>query len=359
MTTHYTLQILPGTGYANGINEAGQVVGAYVDGDFTVPAWWIPTPVPGALLTHPPQYALNLYSTAGSLPFTRVDNDGNAIGLQQPSVFNIASGGSFNTPLTSLADINNNGQVVGRFADGGSGVLSFLTGAHVEFGADGIGTPIGSGINNSGAVVGSSTDGMGNTTGFYFPGNVIDLPDAGLNLVDINDSGMAIGTSTALGQPVYMDFQNFNINKPPTPQAIPLAGSTYEANPSQVSAINNGNTIVGAGTGFPASYPFVYQVGQSGPPANLNDLVVNSAGYSLVDARDINDAGQIVGKAVGPDGTFGYVATPILLFRILPNLLPIIENILRSLTTEVKRAEGPALTDAQKKLLDALRKQQA
>jgi hypothetical protein len=358
MTTHYTLQILPGTGFANGINQAGQVVGAYVDGDFTVPAWWIPTPVPGALLTHPPQYALNLYSAAGNLPFTRVDNDGNAIGLQQPSVFNIVSGGLFNTPLTSLADINNNGQVVGRFADGGSGVLSFLTGAHVEFGANGIGTPIGSGIDNSGVVVGSSTDGMGNTTGFYFPGNVIDLPDAGLSLVDINDARMAIGTTLDLG-PVYMDFQNFNINKPPAPQAISLAGSTYEANPSQVSAINNGNTIIGTGTGFPTSYPFVYQVGQSGVALNLNTLVMNPAGYTLLDARDINDAGQIVGKAVGPDGTFGYVATPILLFRILPNLLPILENILHNLVVDPHKGQHATLTDAQKKLLDELRKQHA
>jgi hypothetical protein len=78
-----------------------------------------------------------------------------------------------------------------------------------------------------------------------------------------------------------------------------------------------------------------------------------------LDARDINDAGQILGKAVGPDGTFGYVATPILLFRILPNLLPILENILHNLVVDPHKGQHATLTDAQKKLLDELRKQHA
>ena len=46
---------------------------------------------------------------------------------------------------------------------------------------------------------------------------------------------------------------------------------------------------------------------------NLNDLLVNLAGRDLISARDINDAGRIVGFGVPPDGVRlrGFLLVPV------------------------------------------------
>jgi hypothetical protein len=364
VTTYYLIQILPGTGFANGINDGGDVVGAFVDAEngFTVPAWWKPTPLPGASPLHPPQYNINLCPVPASTPFLKVDNNGNAIGLPGSIIYNIHNGGEFKVPLTNMVDLNNSGLVVGQVESGGSGFFNFNTGVQGQFGPGGDGNPIGSGVNSGGDVVGTATDSMGNKTGFYFPGNVIDLPYQGLSLSDINDNKIAIGTSTVANSPVvYMNFQNFDINNPPDQQLVPFvfSQSGVSAGVTAIaSAINNSNVLVGvANPGTPGSYAFVYEIGQTGLAPDISGLVLNRGGYSILDARDINDGGQIVGQALGPNGKFAYVASPILLFRLLPNLLPIIENILRGLTTEAKRADDPGLNDSQKSLLAELRKQ--
>ncbi len=86
-------------------------------------------------------------------------------------------------------------------------------------------------------------------------------------------------------------------------------------------AVNNNGVIVGSvwfsSTNPAGSYPFVYEgpskpgaiVGSSHPAQNLNSLVV-AGPNNLLDARDINDSGVIVGVS-SYKGQSGYVAAPI------------------------------------------------
>ena len=61
-------------------------------------------------------------------------------------------------------------------------------------------------------------------------------------------------------------------------------------------------------------------------------------------------------NGLGPGGEAGYVATHVLVFRELPNLLNLIEHVLRSLNAQVKQAERPKLNAAQRQLLANSRK---
>jgi hypothetical protein len=86
------------------------------------------------------------------------------------------------------------------------------------------------------------------------------------------------------------------------------------------TAVNAGGAAVGyaptLATPFPGiafdSCAFVYQVGQAGAAANLNDLIYpRTTEWYLTDAFDINESGQIVGTAWGSDGVWRpYIATP-------------------------------------------------
>jgi hypothetical protein len=358
VTTYY-IEILPGTGYASGINDIGEVVGTIIEGDSLVPAWWIPTPGRDPLLQ--PQYTLGTGIPPGNFSqFSRIDNSGNAIGLQEPSLFNIKQKKAVaKLPFTDAVAINNNNLVVG-----GDVVFNWKT--QKQVGApipppDGTTPAIAQGMNNLGDVVGSA--GM---NGFFYSGNVHYFNEnLGLILVDINDSRIAIGTvATGGGQPVYMNLQS--LDPIPQPSVIPFAddgtavGIGDPVGQPSVNAINGGNTIVGSASGgggtLEQTYPFVYQIGQTGSASNLNDLIFRPGGWYLEDAVDINAAGQIVGAATSGIGQAGYVATPILIFRELPGLIQLLGNVLRSLDIRESQSERPAATVQQRRTLASARK---
>jgi hypothetical protein len=312
--TSYEVVILPDKGYggfANGINEQGVVVGATLDADLNpTPSWWIPGPPPSWWA--PPEYTLGvagpLERSAGQL--TRVNSIDNAVGLGNSTLFNVnfPNSSGVTLPFTGAGDLNQElvvggNQIWSRLMQKVVSTMPLLAGQSGQI------SPTGAGINNLGDVVGSAGEEMGF---FYYTNqpmlwNMQQFPDGQL-LVDINDKRMAVGSSQDV--PAYFNLFEINPDSLPLPREIPFDDQTATPGEAgEAKAINSGNTIVG-NLDVDYGYPFVYQVGQAGHAANLNDLATNKQGAVLSDASDINDAGQIVGMAYTDGYQAGYIATP-------------------------------------------------
>jgi probable HAF family extracellular repeat protein len=186
----------------------------------------------------------------------------------------------------------------------------------------------GTALNNLGQVVGTATGG-GKTRVFAFDPSLpegslrrlLDLGDItpigklpadktirGM-MTSLNDLGQATGVRIiptgdlgAFGADLTRD-SDFLADKALTPP--------YDS--SLVFSINNENIAVGAGVlaaapGSEAGY-WTSDLDYEFPKLNEIALPPNS-GWVLLDARAINDAGVIVGRALGPDGqTIGYILT--------------------------------------------------
>ena len=300
----YDLTILDGVGWANGINDSGEVVGigSTSGGAVYCGSWWIPGPT---------EYGLQQTSQGEQL--FKVDNAGDAIGVPD-QLFNInteATVASLSDQFFGPYDLNNAYQILGEIGDRVA-IYNWNTSSTVLL--DPLPGQIGieaSCINNYGDVVGSSGG-----QGFLYSGGVMsEVVNCGF--FDINDHKLAVGESA--GAPAYVDLSQAN----PQLQLIPLP--TAPAPPpgfgaGWATAVNAGRIIVGLAptqvTPFAGvilyTYPFVYQAGQFGAAANLNDLIYPpTTEWYLSDAFDINEAGQIVGTAWGSDGAWRpYVATP-------------------------------------------------
>lgn len=137
------------------------------------------------------------------------------------------------------------------------------------------------GINTGGLVVGSSDSALDyNQHAVLFTAlGTIDLGTQGQSssAYDINDSGLIVGRSgndgvlfTAFGTATLGTLGGFH---------------------SQANGVNNLGQIVGWATNpGDQSRAFVYS---NGSMTNLNSLLAPLSGWMIVDARDINDAGQI------------------------------------------------------------------
>jgi|HubBroStandDraft_1064217.scaffolds.fasta_scaffold00096_40 hypothetical protein len=311
----YDLQILSGVGWANGINESGDVVGI----TFNSPSnpydigncatWWIPTAF---------GYGPGTQGWLGG-QLQKVNSAGDAVPqkFDTMEIWNILSNASVATVPKDAGqvfwDVNDHDTALGNFGliydwhSGGPGTqLAPLPGQSYI---------LGGGINNHGDVVGKSGD-----HGFFYSGGKMLDVGAG-ELDDINDNRLGVGFSD--GAPVYVD-----LSKPsPVFQTIPAPTGTWPASAlgytyPYATAVNNAGTVVGIGSGGKApyfNYAFVYQSGSGGASTavDLNTLVPPGSPF-LWDAFDINDVGQIVGTAlIGSGlpaddlaGCVPYVASP-------------------------------------------------
>jgi hypothetical protein len=165
------------------------------------------------------------------------------------------------------------------------------------------------GVNSHSHIVGA----MDNHAFIYSAGKVRDLGVGWLR--DINDDGFAVGTlpgSLPNSEiPAWVNCQD----PAATLQPIPLApGYTT----GQALAINATGTIVGfMGQAWPdLGVAFVYDLKKPYELAHdLNKRIQLDSGWTLWDACDINDKGQIVGTAFAPYGSPGsritaYLLTP-------------------------------------------------
>lgn len=212
-------------------------------------------------------------------------------------------------------DINNAGQVVGTSNTSIQGIrmdraFVWSEGAMVDLGAL---SPYGSSganaINASGQIVGFASDPHGGVTHavLWDKGRLVDLGGGSLSSLygssarDINDAGHIVG-SDQRDAVLWLNGERTVLGG--------LAGDVW----STAAAINNAGLIVG--TSDPSSGVANDEravMWLDGRVIDLNSLAeVASSGWTLLSATDINDAGQIVGMGITPQGFFqGYVLSPV------------------------------------------------
>src|SRR6266511_1167641 len=174
------------------------------------------------------------------------------------------------------------------------------------------------GINAAGKIVGKSVTGAAGPFHAYRTLAIDPADPRGLRILSINDLGtMSQNPSTDYSEAQAInDFDevvgasmegsnpavtNAFVHRPGTgfTDLNALPGHNY----SIAYGINNAGQVVGyskSGTGG-SDRAFLWQKGGSGM-RNLNDLIAAGTGLELHSAEWINDAGKIVGWALGQDG---------------------------------------------------------
>jgi len=219
--------------------------------------------------------------------------------------------GTLGGPISGGLGINNAGQVAGYSWTATNETDAFL----YEHGSMiSLGEGSASGINNAGQVVGLN-DHLGTLGGFY------------TGAFAINDLGQKTGYSDTFGA-IPFDFAN---------GVIPLDTVLYPGDGAFHAFISDGNGMTDLGT-IGQALSVGYGINNRGQVvgglvditaggigsaflydgkrmADLNSLVDPRSGWSIVDARGINDAGQIVAFGTNPNvqggGGHALLLTPI------------------------------------------------
>jgi probable HAF family extracellular repeat protein len=305
---------------APAINNLGQVVGWYTGTDGNPHA---------VLISGGVRTELGSLGSSGSYA-NRINDSGQVVGGSGPdAVVWTAPGvmqdiGSLKGPGggSSARDINNNGEVVGGSKIAGSTAyhaFSWQAGVMTDLGAiggwSGVAT-VATAINDYGQIVGEAKNGNGASDPFLYSGGAMyDLGTLGGTLgqaCDINNSGQVVGYSQN-SQGYYRAF--LSVGGGPLQDLGTLGG-----NQALAKAINSSGIIVGlAETGIvipppvgPEYVPQAFISDGVGPMQNLNSLIDTASGWTITDATDINDLGQIVGYGTNLSGQSDYVLlTPI------------------------------------------------
>ncbi len=170
-------------------------------------------------------------------------------------------------------------------------------------------------INSAGQAVGISGQ-CGTAVGgasaehmlLWQHGSVTSLPTLGGQYwntpMDINDNGDVTGFSDHAGDSVgNPNFTTFIWTKNGGTQDLGAVGTD---NISEGLGINDSDQIVGVS--YPSGVGFVWEDGMM---RDLNKLIPPNSGYTITDAQDINNAGDITGQAEDANGIFyAFVAIP-------------------------------------------------
>jgi len=271
----YTITDLGEAGEAYGMNDAGQVVGRWSG----IPVLW----EDGEMIELIPGHSGWAYD---------VNNSGQVVGEYYdgiPQAFLWEDGevtilGTLGGSGAKARAINDVGQAVG-WSNIGSDFRAFLytDGVMTDLGTLGGPESLGFGINATGDVVGQADTDEEPEPGqlpihrafLHRDGTMIALAGDGSVARDINDSGQIVGRDAGNGF-LWEDGE--------------LA---YLEDLAQALAINNLRQVVGFGGiyGYPEA-----MLWEEGETHALMDLIPPDSGWiELSEARDINDAGQIVG----------------------------------------------------------------
>ena len=309
------LSTLGGSGStANGINNAGQVVGnSYTSSGIEHPF----------LYQNGSMIDLGTLSGSGSTA-NGINNAGQVVGTYTKSgiehPFLYQNGGMIDlNPLdtsgSTAAGINNAGQVVGSAYLGPySHAALYQNGNPTNLDAKGYYTSsYATGINDEGQVVGVSNEtGIGYNTDYavlFQNGDSTRLASNGPIYAyygaayGINNAGQVVGSFNTNGSDNISDGQAFLYQNGHATFLGTLGGQN-----SAAYGINNAGQVVGySDMGGGGEHAFLYQ---NGSMTDLNRLVAGS-GWTLSSATAINDNGQIVGNGVNPVGqSHAYLLTP-------------------------------------------------
>lgn len=252
-----------------GINDHGQIVGHFANGDVWDNGTWVDLDIPG--------------------PLCDINNAGQMVGnfrvLVSPGHFYDGSflyeDGDWTDLQTGIAiAINTPGQVLMTHGLWDGGVLT-------EFG---IASGSALGLNDAGRTVGFTGGPDGGYRAFLWAdGTLIDLGTLGYTSArayDINNADQIVGSIVQAGvdQTAFLWDQG---------QTTPLGGSLADA-------INEAGQVVGWG--------FLWD---NGAYYNLDDLIPAGTGWTLERGFDINSDGWIVGKGIFAGQQHGFLLTPI------------------------------------------------
>jgi len=263
--------------------------------------------------------------------------------------------GTLGGPTSAAYDVNNAGQIAGssELADGSTHAVIGSNGTLTDISGPLGGPSIAYGINNLGQVVGHGfLNGSSFHAFLYSAGVAEDLGTLGgteSSAQAINDAGTVTGYAYLAGNKTFHAFQYANgimtdlgtlggptstgfainssgqiVGSADTPQ-VNSAGinlqhafvysnnvltdlGTLGGSNSDAYGINDAGDIVGSSRISNNSLAaFIYS---DGTIINLNTLISPAFGWNLIEAFDINNAGQIVGYGGGPNGLDYFLLTP-------------------------------------------------